>query len=105
MDEEQDLLAELKKIETRKREREKKTADLQKLITAAETPADQRKQEKKHHIGSGGYKKKHQIVSKRDSVVSYLAISAQVNLAMFIRSLNTCIPIFSEHRNELQVFV
>lgn len=64
-------MAELKKIETRKREREKKTADLQKLITAADTPVDQRKQDKKH-IGSG-YKRKHQIISKRDSTVSFFA--------------------------------
>jgi len=34
------LIAELKKIELRKKEREKKQQDLQKLITAAEQSAD-----------------------------------------------------------------
>ena len=70
MDEEQDLLAELKKIEMRKREREKKTADLQKLITAAETQGgDGRKAERKQGIGLPVHKKKHGHV-KRDSLVS-----------------------------------
>ena len=61
MDEEQELLAELKKIEMRKREREKKTADLQKLITAAETQnSEQKKVERKHSgLGSSLHKKKH----------------------------------------------
>ena len=36
------LLAELKKIELRKKEREKKQQDLQKLITAAEQTAEAR---------------------------------------------------------------
>lgn len=38
--EEEMLFAELKKIEMRKKEREKKQQDLQKLITAAENQAD-----------------------------------------------------------------
>lgn len=38
IEEEQRLLEELKKIELRKKEREKKTQDLQKLITAADAP-------------------------------------------------------------------
>lgn len=70
VEEEQTLLAELKKIETRKKEREKKTADLQKLITAAETPSEQRKQERKHSISHGIHKKKHSLVSRKDSNVS-----------------------------------
>lgn len=37
IDEEQMLLAELKKIEARKRERERKTQDLQKLISRADS--------------------------------------------------------------------
>jgi hypothetical protein len=41
------LLAELKKIELRKKEREKKTQDLQKLITAADNQAEARKLDKK----------------------------------------------------------
>lgn len=75
MDEEQDLIAELKKIEARKKEREKKTADLQKLISAAETPTEHRKLEKKQSLASGNlmHKKKHHVMaaSKRDSTVSY----------------------------------
>jgi len=38
--EEEMLVAELRKIELRKKEREKKQQDLQKLITAAENQAD-----------------------------------------------------------------
>ncbi|XP_067934765.1 DNA methyltransferase 1-associated protein 1-like [Watersipora subatra] len=60
VDEEQDLLAELKKIEMRKKEREKKTADLQKLISAAETQGgEQRKVERKYGMAAHLHKKKH----------------------------------------------
>ncbi|CAG2253380.1 DMAP1 [Mytilus edulis] len=46
--EEEDLLiAELKKIELRKKEREKKTQDLQKLITAADSNIDSKKADKR----------------------------------------------------------
>lgn len=47
VEEEQNLLNELRKIEARKKERDKKTQDLQKLITAADNQGDTRKQEKK----------------------------------------------------------
>lgn len=40
VEEEQTLLNELRKIEMRKKEREKKTQDLQKLITAADNSAE-----------------------------------------------------------------
>lgn len=78
VDEEQELLAELKKIEARKKEREKKTADLQKLITAAETQtSDQKRVEKKHHLAGSGpgvhYKKRQGgpgAPLKRDPMVS-----------------------------------
>ena len=40
MEEEELLVAELKKIEMRKKERERKQADLQKLISAAEQNAE-----------------------------------------------------------------
>ena len=40
--EEELLMAELRKIEMRKKEREKKQQDLQKLITAAENQAENR---------------------------------------------------------------
>ena len=41
------MLGELKKIEMRKKEREKKTQDLQKLITAADTNMESRRVERK----------------------------------------------------------
>lgn len=47
VDEEQTLLTELRKIEQRKKERDRKTQDLQKLITAADHQADPRKSERK----------------------------------------------------------
>ncbi|XP_033737104.1 DNA methyltransferase 1-associated protein 1-like isoform X1 [Pecten maximus] len=49
VEEEEHLIAELKKIELRKKEREKKTQDLQKLITAADSNIDSRRAEKKHN--------------------------------------------------------
>ncbi|KAK2539789.1 Dmap1 [Columba guinea] len=45
--EEEYLIQELRKIETRKKEREKRTQDLQKLITAADTTTEQRRAERK----------------------------------------------------------
>ncbi|XP_045160572.2 DNA methyltransferase 1-associated protein 1-like isoform X1 [Mercenaria mercenaria] len=47
IEEEEKLIEELKKIELRKKEREKKTQDLQKLITAADSNIDSRKADKK----------------------------------------------------------
>ncbi|BFZ19518.1 hypothetical protein BsWGS_22557 [Bradybaena similaris] len=47
VDEEEYLIGELKKIELRKKEREKKQQDLQKLITAADSNADNRKADRK----------------------------------------------------------
>lgn len=48
MEEEQFLLSELKKIEARKKERERKTQDLQKLISQADSQSETpRKQDKK----------------------------------------------------------
>lgn len=46
-EEEENLLNELKKIDLRKKEREKKAQDLQKLITAADSNMDMRKTERK----------------------------------------------------------
>jgi len=48
VEEEEFLIAELKKIELRKKEREKKQQDLQKLITAADSNLDNRKAERKN---------------------------------------------------------
>uniref|UniRef100_A0A671R0H6 DNA methyltransferase 1-associated protein 1 n=1 Tax=Sinocyclocheilus anshuiensis TaxID=1608454 RepID=A0A671R0H6_9TELE len=45
--EEEYLIQELRKIETRKKEREKKSQDLQKLITAADTTTEMRRAERK----------------------------------------------------------
>jgi len=47
IEEEEHLIQELKKIEQRKKEREKKTLDLQKLITAADSSLDARRSERK----------------------------------------------------------
>ncbi|XP_072172762.1 DNA methyltransferase 1-associated protein 1-like [Diadema setosum] len=47
VEEEEMLIAEMKKIELRKKEREKKAQDLQKLITAADNNADLRRTERK----------------------------------------------------------
>jgi len=47
VEEEQNLLNELRKIEARKKERDKKAQDLQKLITAADNQGDPRKMERK----------------------------------------------------------
>lgn len=47
MAEEEYLIQELRKIENRKKEREKKAQDLQKLITAADTTTEMRRAERK----------------------------------------------------------
>lgn len=47
LEEEQNLVSELRKIEARKKERDKKAQDLQKLITAADNQVDARKLERK----------------------------------------------------------
>lgn len=47
IEEEQMLTQELRKIEARKKEREKKAQDLQKLITGSDSPVEPRKQEKR----------------------------------------------------------
>lgn len=46
--EEEYLIQELRKIETRKREREKKAQDLQKLITAADSTTEMRRADRKN---------------------------------------------------------
>lgn len=52
VDEELKLIADLKKIEQRKKEREKKTQDLQKLITATDSTAELRRSEQYHSRNS-----------------------------------------------------
>lgn len=47
IEEEQALITELRKIEQRKKERDRKTQDLQKLISAADNQADPRKNDRK----------------------------------------------------------
>lgn len=77
VEEEQLLLSELKKIESRKREREKKTQDLQKLISQADQQGDNansssaaRKQEKKLN-------KKKQITPARPSKVDFVVSAVE----------------------------
>jgi len=65
IEEEQMLVNELRKIEMRKKEREKKTQDLQKLITAADTNAETRRQERKN----SKKKVQHQKTAKAESIV------------------------------------
>lgn len=79
VEEEQQLLNEWRKIEMRKKEREKKTQDLQKLITAADNSAEARKAEQQSRSGSRpGRKKASQLAkSQRESVAS---LTAQPNL-------------------------
>ncbi|KAJ8866015.1 hypothetical protein PR048_033539 [Dryococelus australis] len=64
IEEEQMLLNELRKIELRKKERERKQQDLQKLITAADSQSETRKSEKKITK-----KKMQQIRPRMDAVV------------------------------------
>ena len=54
VEEEQKLLEELRKIEMRKKEREKKTQDLQKLITAADKNTNVKKADSAAHKSSSG---------------------------------------------------
>jgi DNA methyltransferase 1-associated protein 1 len=72
VEEEQTLLNELRKIEMRKKEREKKTQDLQKLITAADNSAEARKAEQQVRTGNrpGRKKASHLQKTARDSIGS-----------------------------------
>lgn len=89
IEEEQTLLNELRKIEMRKKEREKKTQDLQKLITAADSNSETRRQERKNT------KKKviPQKTPKSDSSVSVHSISFASCLRM--NDLTECDLLFS----------
>jgi len=64
VEEEQQLLAELRKIEARKKEREKKTQDLQKLIQAADGPTNDLAQLRK--VKHNKKKLQHHKVTKTD---------------------------------------
>ena len=84
MEEEQTLLNELRKIELRKKEREKKTQDLQKLITAADSSQSETKRLEKK-----GPKKKviQQKNIKTDSTVStFLNLNSMIILFKIIFS-------------------
>ena len=72
VEEEQHLLNEWRKIEMRKKEREKKTQDLQKLITAADNSAEARKAEQQTRTGNrpGRKKTSHLQKASRDSIGS-----------------------------------
>lgn len=75
VEEEQTLLSELRKIDMRKKEREKKTQDLQKLIAAADNSAEARKAEQQARSGSRPGRKKLSHIPKtpRDSTSSSTA--------------------------------
>ena len=68
IEEEERLMQELKKIEQRKKEREKKTLDLQKLITAADSNIEARRPERKTT-------KKAVVCKVKDTNVSYRCYS------------------------------
>ncbi|CAG2100680.1 unnamed protein product [Medioppia subpectinata] len=72
VEEEQQLLNELRKIEMRKKEREKKTQDLQKLITAADTSVEARKVDAQVRTGNRPGRKKatHLQRSGRESITT-----------------------------------
>jgi len=75
-------MQELKKIEQRKKEREKKTLDLQKLITAADSNIEARRPERKTT-------KKAVVCKMKDTNVSYKhyfkpALSADCHSSMYI---------------------
>ena len=76
IEEEENLIQELKKIEQRKKERDKKTQDLQKLITAADTSTDPRRNERKQN------KKKVPLLTKKD-VIKVKLVSEYNNKGTF----------------------
>lgn len=69
VDEEHMLITELRKIEQRKKERDRKTQDLQKLITAADHQAETRKNDRKVSKKSGSTSR-HKISRSDSSNVS-----------------------------------
>lgn len=70
IEEEEMLRMELRKIDARKREREKKTADLQKLIAQADTasPVEMKKMYKKQKLGLVGRPRAEQVVVEQTGV-------------------------------------
>ena len=81
------MIAELKKIELRKKEREKKTQDLQKLITAADSNIDSRKADKK----KATKKIHHQLKVKETAGVSALNIDFHIFLCQGICIKESCV--------------
>lgn len=94
VEEEQNLISELRKIEARKKERDKKTQDLQKLITAADSQADPRKQERK----VPRKKLQHQTRPRIDTNViqTYFRMLTIVNINRIIVSMKVIIMSFLE---------
>lgn len=89
MAEEEYLIQELRKIEARKKEREKRTQDLQKLITAADTTTEQRRAERK------APKKKLPQKKETEKPVKHLVLvvlSLPVALMLPIPFLGQCLP-------------
>jgi len=90
-------MQELKKIEQRKKEREKKALDLQKLITAADSNIEARRPERKTT-------KKAVVPRVKDTNVSFkhyfrLILPAEVGSYLFLYSLSgyymICLPLFA----------
>jgi len=90
-------MQELKKIEQRKKEREKKALDLQKLITAADSNIEARRPERKTT-------KKAVVPRVKDTNVSFkhyfrLILPAEVGSHLFLYSLSgyymICLPLFA----------
>lgn len=76
VEEEQLLLNELKKIESRKRDREKKTQDLQKLISQADQQAENANSSRKQQDKNKNNKKK-QIPPQRPSKVDFVVSAVE----------------------------
>lgn len=91
------LLNELRKIDARKREREKKTQDLQKLITAADNQAEARSGEKKVQ------KKKVQQArpAKVDTTVIFIIIIYQVIYYSYLKIKFNIYNLNFSHWNQL----
>ncbi|XP_032243096.1 DNA methyltransferase 1-associated protein 1 isoform X2 [Nematostella vectensis] len=92
--EEEMLMAELRKIEMRKKEREKKQQDLQKLITAAENSAEYRQKREKKPIKKKVPKKKGDAQEEKKVEVPSTGVKFPENkgAGVFLRSARLKMP-------------
>lgn len=81
IEEEQMLLNELRKIEMRKKEREKKTQDLQKLITAADNSAEARKSDQTRSGSRPGRKKVSTLPKVTRESIGTVAVTPNIETA------------------------